>query len=281
MKIDSHQHFWKYNKSEYSWISDQMGVLKKDFLPDDLIKELNGIGFDGSVAVQARQSLEETSWLLEIADQNDFIKGVVGWVDLCSDKAEEQISEFVRNRKLVGVRHVIQDEPDDHFMLQKSFLRSINLLKKYNLVYDILILPKHLTYAEKLVRQFQEQQFVLDHIAKPLIKENKISPWKEGIKRLSTYQNVSCKLSGMVTEASWHGWKREDFEPYLDVVFEAFGTSRLMIGSDWPVCTVSSGYSPTMKIVFDYIKTFNLEEKEMVLGGNAIRIYNLQIRDKK
>lgn len=258
-----------------------MGVLKKDFLPDDLIKELNGIGFDGSVAVQARQSLEETSWLLEIADQNDFIKGVVGWVDLCSDKAEEQISEFVRNRKLVGVRHVIQDEPDDHFMLQKSFLRSINLLKKYNLVYDILILPKHLTYAEKLVRQFQEQQFVLDHIAKPLIKENKISPWKEGIKRLSTYQNVSCKLSGMVTEASWHGWKREDFEPYLDVVFEAFGTSRLMIGSDWPVCTVSSGYSPTMKIVFDYIKTFNLEEKEMVLGGNAIRIYNLQIRDKK
>jgi L-fuconolactonase len=281
MRIDAHQHFWKYNSSEYSWISDQMKVLRRDFLPGDLMFELKGIEFDGSVAVQARQSLEETRWLLDLADRFDFIKGVVGWIDLCSDEAEDQIREFYTNRKFVGIRHVLQDETDDKFMLEEPFLKGIGLLKNYNLVYDILILPKHLFYAEELATRFPEQKFVLDHIAKPLIKERILSPWKEGIQNLARHQNVSCKLSGMITEALWQGWKKEDFTPYLDVVFDSFGPSRLMIGSDWPVCTVSSGYNLTMKLVLDYIESLNQEERDTIAGRNAIKIYNLQIPGNK
>jgi len=275
MRIDAHQHFWKYNTSDYSWISDQMKILKKDFLPGDLLMELEGIQFEGSVAVQARQSLEETRWLLKFAGRYDFIKGVVGWIDLCSDEIEEQIREFVKYRKFVGVRHVLHDEPDDRFMLSESFIRGIGTIGNYNLVYDILIFPKHLSNAEELVIRFPGQKFVLDHIAKPLIKERIISPWKEGIEQLARHSNVSCKLSGMVTEALWKGWKKEDFTPYLDVVFDSFGPSRLMIGSDWPLCTVSSGYSATMKIVLDYVQSLKQVEREMILGMNAKRIYNL------
>jgi len=275
MRIDAHQHFWKYNTSDYSWITDQMKILKKDFLPGDLLMELEGIQFEGSVAVQARQSLEETRWLLKFAGRYDFIKGVVGWIDLCSDEIEEQIREFVKYRKFVGVRHVLHDEPDDRFMLSESFIRGIGTIGNYNLVYDILIFPKHLSNAEELVIRFPGQKFVLDHIAKPLIKERIISPWKEGIEQLARHSNVSCKLSGMVTEALWKGWKKEDFTPYLDVVFDSFGPSRLMIGSDWPLCTVSSGYSATMKIVLDYVQSLKQVEREMILGMNAKRIYNL------
>lgn len=275
MRIDAHQHFWKYNSSDYSWISDQMNVLKRDFLPGDLLAEIEKIEFEGSIAVQARQSIEETRWLLDIAGKNDFIKGVIGWIDLCSAESENQIREFVSNRKFAGVRHVLQDEPDDRFMLTGSFLRGISILAKYNLVYEILILPKQLPFAEEMVRSFPEQKFVLDHIAKPFIKDRIISPWKEDIQNLARHNNVSCKISGMVTEAKWKGWKKEDFKPYLDVVFEAFGPSRLLIGSDWPVCTVSSSYIKTMKIVLDYIQSFSREERDMILGKNAIRIYTL------
>jgi L-fuconolactonase len=281
MRIDAHQHFWKFNTSEYSWISDQMKELKRDFLPDDLLLEINGIKFDGSIAVQARQSLEETRWLLSLAGKHDFIKGVVGWIDLCSDEAENQIREFINNQKFTGVRHVLQDEPDDRFMLTDSFLRGIGILGEYNLIYEILILPKHLSFAEELISGFPNQKFVLDHIAKPFIKGRILSPWKEGIKKLARHQNVSCKLSGMVTEAAWQDWKKEDFIPYLDVVFDAFGPSRLMIGSDWPVCTVSSSYNLTMNIVLDYIQSLKKTDRDMVTGWNAIRIYNLQILNKK
>jgi len=252
-----------------------MNVLKRDFLPGDLLAEIEKIEFEGSIAVQARQSIEETRWLLDIAGKNDFIKGVIGWIDLCSAESENQIREFVSNRKFAGVRHVLQDEPDDRFMLTGSFLRGISILAKYNLVYEILILPKQLPFAEEMVRSFPEQKFVLDHIAKPFIKDRIISPWKEDIQNLARHNNVSCKISGMVTEAKWKGWKKEDFKPYLDVVFEAFGPSRLLIGSDWPVCTVSSSYIKTMKIVLDYIQSFSREERDMILGKNAIRIYTL------
>ncbi len=277
MRIDAHQHFWKYNTSDYSWISDQMEVLKRDFLPDNLFHELKGINFDGSIAVQARQSLEETRWLLKIAGNYEFVRGVVGWIDLCSEDSEKQLNEFTKNKKFAGVRHVLQDEPDERFMLSDSFLKGIDILGKYNLVYEILILPKHLAIADKLVERFPRQKFVLDHIAKPLIKEGTISPWKKEIQILARHPNLSCKLSGMVTEADWKGWKRKDFVPYLDVVFEAFGPSRLMIGSDWPVCTVSSSYNKTLEIVIDYIKNFSQTDRDMILGNNAMRIYKLQI----
>jgi L-fuconolactonase len=276
MRIDAHQHFWKYNQVEYSWISDSMKVLRRDFLPDDFLKHLNQVNFDGSIAVQARQSIEETRWLLELAGNYDFIKGVVGWIDLCSGEAESQISEFASDPKLVAVRHVLQDEPDDNFMLQDSFLRGIRLLKKFDLVYELLIFPRHLPYAMQLVKKFPDQKFVLDHLAKPLIKDKILSPWKEGIRQLALQPNVSCKLSGMVTEASWKGWSQNDFVPYLDVVFDSFGSSRLMIGSDWPVCTLASDYKETMQIIIDYIACKNEADWELIMGRNAERIYSLK-----
>jgi L-fuconolactonase len=276
MKIDTHQHFWKYNDLEYSWISDKMKVLKRDFLPGDLLPELEQMKLDGSIAVQARQSLEETMWLLELAGTYDFIKGVVGWVDLCSNEVENQLAEFSLNPKFVGVRHVLQDEPDDLFMLKDHFLHGISLLKKYSLVYDLLILPRHIPYTIQLVEKFPDQWFVLDHIAKPLIKDKILTSWKEGIERLSLQPNVYCKLSGMVTEASWKGWNKDDFVPYLDVMFGSFGQSRLMIGSDWPVCTVASDYRKTMQIVIDYIASESQTTGELIMGKNAVRIYNLK-----
>jgi len=277
MRIDAHQHFWKYNSSEYSWISDQTEVLKRDFLPDNLFQELKSVNFDGSIAVQARQSLEETRWLLDISGKHEFVRGVVGWIDLCSEDSEKQLNEFTKNRKFAGVRHVLQDEPDDRFMLSDSFMKGIDVLGRYNIVYEILILPKHLAVADKLVDRFPGQKFVLDHIAKPFIKEGTISPWREEVQKLARHPNLSCKLSGMVTEADWKGWKKEDLVPYLDVVFEAFGPSRLMIGSDWPVCTVSSSFDKTMELVIDYIKNFSQTDRDMILGNNAMRIYKLQI----
>jgi len=276
MRIDSHQHFWIYNREEYSWISDSMKVLRNDFLPSDLMPLLKQSGFDGSIVVQARQTLEETRWLLKLARDYDFIKGVVGWVNLSSDEAENQIAEFASDPKFVGVRHVLQDEPDDMFMLQDSFLKGISLLEKYNLVYELLIYPGHLPNAVQLVKKFPGQIFVLDHIAKPLIRDKILSPWKEGIQQLALQPNVSCKLSGMVTEAEWKSWSKSDFDPYLDVVFDSFGPSRLMTGSDWPVCTLASGYSKTLQIVIDYIDLKSKGDMDLILGRNAERIYNLK-----
>ena len=276
MRIDAHQHFWIYNREEYSWISDSMKILRNDFLPDDLLALLKQSDLDGSIAVQARQSLEETRWLLKLAGQYDFIKGVTGWIDLCSVEAENQIAEFAADPKFVGVRHVLQDEPDDLFMLKDSFLEGISLLKKFNLVYELLIYPRHLPHAVQLVKKFPDQKFVLDHIAKPLIIDKILSPWQKGVQQLAIQPNVFCKLSGMVTEASWKSWSKRDFDPYLDVVFDSFGPLRLMIGSDWPVCTLASGYKNTMQIVIDYIGSKRPVDLDLILGRNAERIYNLK-----
>lgn len=276
MKIDSHQHFWHFNTRDYGWMGEDMAVIKHDFLPDDLLPVLKSIGFDGSVAVQARQSLEETNWLLQLADENPQIKGVVGWVDLQSDGAEEQLKTFAAHPKAVGVRHVIHDEVDMDFMLRPAFLRGVSLLQKFQLAFDILIFEKHLPNTLKFVSEFPEDQvFVVDHIAKPLIKKGVISPWKENIKALAGYKNVFCKVSGMVTEADWNHWKPEDIRPYLEVVFEAFGTERILIGSDWPVCLVAGKYEKVMQVVFDFIAGLPDEAKANVLGKNAVKAYKL------
>jgi len=275
IKIDSHQHFWFFNEREYGWMGENMKVLKKDHLPNDLAEEQKKIGFNGSVAVQARQNLEETEWLLKLSDQYDMIKGVVGWVDLRSPEVEKQLEKYSKHPKLVGVRHVIQDESID-FILGKDFLNGIGLLKQFDLVYDILIFPKQLPNSIKFVEKFSELTFVLDHIAKPYIKDKTISPWKEDMERLAKFKNVYCKVSGMVTEADWYYWKPEDFKPYLDIVFNAFGADRVMIGSDWPVCRVAGDYSKVMGIVEDYIKNFSEPDKAKILGGNAIKAYKLK-----
>ncbi len=274
-RIDSHQHFWQYNPAEHVWMTDAMQVLKKDFLPTDLAPLLNQIGFDCCIAVQARQSIEETNWLLRIANKNDFIKGVVGWVDLLSPNIDETLSGYTNQKKLVGVRHVVHDEADDNFMLQPAFQNGIAALKEFNLTYDLLLFPKHLPVALQLVEKFPEQYFVVDHIAKPFISKKEFSPWKEDLKELAKHPNVFCKLSGMVTEAKWNDWKEDDFKQYLDIVTESFGTNRIMIGSDWPVCTLSGNYSSTMSIVINYANQFSKEISDGILGGNCINFYKL------
>ncbi len=284
MRIDAHQHFWMYSPAEYGWISGEMLELKRDFLPEHLKPLLAGQvfaqafagSFDGSIAVQARQDLDETRWLLQLADQNEFVKGVVGWVDLCSLDLPAQLEGFAANRKFVGVRHVLQAEPDDEFMLRPEFRRGIARLAEYGLTYDLLLYPRHLPVAVKLVRDFPEQRFVLDHIAKPGIADGLIDPWQRDIRELARFDNVFCKLSGMVTEARWKQWEPQDFDPYLDVVCKAFGGGRLMIGSDWPVCTLSGSYEETMGIVADYVRRSMPGEADDILGANCVRCYGVR-----
>ncbi len=275
MKIDAHQHFWRYSSQEYGWIDSQMAVLKKDFLPANLAPLLDAAGIEGTVAVQARQTLAETGWLLELAGQSPLIKGVVGWVELRSPNLAEQLQKFSRRPKFKGVRHVVQDEPDDRFMLGSDFVRGIGLLAEFDLTYDILIYPKHLPVACRLVDKFPRQPFVLDHIAKPLIKNNILTPWEADIRRLAEFPNVYCKVSGMVTEANWQQWQPADFWPYLDVVFEAFGPQRLMFGSDWPVCALAGSYAQVVSLLADYTRRLSAAEQAAVWGQTAQRFYGL------
>jgi L-fuconolactonase len=256
-------------------MSDEMAQLKRDFLPEDLQPLLENLGFDGCVAVQASQTLEETRWLLELAGKDAFIKGVVGWVDLLSTDLPGQLERFATHPKLLGVRHLVQDEADDEFVLRDDFMNGVSRLKQFDLTYDLLLLPKHLRAAAQLVRKFPEQPFVLDHIAKPRIAEGLLSPWREDLQDLSHSQNVCCKLSGMVTEAAWNQWKTDQFRPYLDTVVEAFTPERLMIGSDWPVCTLSGDYASAMQIVIDYVQQFPPAERSGILGGNCARFYGI------
>ena len=275
MKIDSHHHFWKYNVNDYSWITDEMKVLQKDFFPQDLLPELKQQGFDGSVAVQARQTLDETRWLLELAKRYSFIRGVVGWVDLCSDRLEQQLEEFAKEPKFIGVRHVVHDEPDDEFMARRDFQRGIGILAKYDLSYDLLIFPKHLSLAADLVSQFPGQRFVLDHLAKPNIRQQERATWERGFGLISQHGNVSCKLSGMVTEADWDGWKVDDFKYYLDAALKYFGPDRLMFGSDWPVCKLAGSYDRILALVENYLGSSELIIRDKIMGLNCQRIYNL------
>ena len=276
MRVDAHQHFWKYNPAEYEWIDNSMVAIRRDFLPEDLEPQLERSEFQGSIAVQARQTLEETRWLLELADRSSKTLGVVGWVDLRSPDVRSQLSEFTRNPKLVGIRHIVQSEPDDRFLLSSGFLQGIAVLEEFDLAYDILIYTKHLPVAAEFVERFQRQRFVLDHLAKPAIKSREIETWAAGIRRLAAFPNVFCKLSGLVTEADWQRWKLEDIRPYLDIAFEAFGASRLMIGSDWPVCLVAGSYGRTMDVVKKYLQGHPAETRDAVLGGNAHRFWRLK-----
>lgn len=275
MHIDAHQHFWIYNAGEYEWIDDSMATLRRDFLPNDLKLELESSGFQGSVAVQTRQSLEETRWLLELADNSPWILGVVGWVDLRSPDVRSQLKVLVQNPKLVAIRHIVQSEPDDRFLLQPDFLRGISALEDFDLAYDILIYTKHLPVAAEFVQHFPRQRFVLDHLAKPPIKSGDVDLWAQGIRQLAEFPNLFCKLSGLVTEADWQRWEPEQIIPFLDVAFEAFGPDRLMMGSDWPVCLVAASYARWVEVLKAYLLGKNPEFRDSVLGGNARRFWRL------
>jgi L-fuconolactonase len=280
MRIDSHQHFWKYDAAEYGWIDDSMARLRRDFLPIDAHHEMTRAGFDACVAVQARQTLDETRWLLALADRHAFIAGVVGWVDLQAEDVRAQLGEFADRPKLVGIRHIVQSEPDDRFLLRPSFCRGIALLEEFGLAYDILIHSHHLAVAADFVSRFARQRFVLDHLAKPDIagvRGGGMRTWERDLRRLAAFPHVACKLSGLVTEANWRRWTPDDIRPYLDIAFEAFGAERLMIGSDWPVCTVAAGYTRTLAVVTDYLADRPAAERDAVLGGNAARFWKLAL----
>jgi L-fuconolactonase len=272
--IDSHQHFWHYDAAQHGWINENMAVIRRDFLPTDLQPLLRQNGVAAAVAVQADQSESETDWLLQLAADNDFIAGVVGWVDLRSEQIEERLSHYSTFPKLKGFRHILQGE-EPAFMLQPSFVRGIGLLQRFGFTYDILIFPHQLEAALQLVRQFPEQLFVIDHLAKPYIKQGLLGEWAKGMRQLAAFDNVYCKLSGMVTEANWQHWTAEDLKPYIDVAVEAFGTRRLLFGSDWPVCLVASSYERWLQVVREYFTAFSAAEQANVFGDNAIRFYNL------
>lgn len=275
MKIDAHQHFWNYDPAEYGWMNEDMSVLKRNYGPPDLAQEQAKVQFDGSIAVQARQTLEETKWLLELAESDERIKGVVGWVDLRSDQVGDQLTQFRKCRKFVGVRHVVQDEPDPGFMLNSAFIRGLGRLKEFELTYDILIFPKQLPAAIEVAKRLPDQPFVLDHIAKPFIKDGNLEPWAEQIRELSKCPNVQCKLSGMVTEAKWGQWESKDIAPYLDIVVEAFGEDRLMVGSDWPVCLLSARYEEVIGLMRDYFRESSASTQRKIFGENAARFYGI------
>jgi L-fuconolactonase len=277
MNVDAHQHFWRYDAEAYAWITDDMSVLRRDFLPADLLPELSANGIEASIAVQADQSESDTLFLLDLAAKNNAIAGVVGWVDLRSPLVAERLKHFSQFEKLCGFRHVVQAEPDDSFMLREDFQRGIAALAEFSFTYDILIYPKQLRAAIALTERFPKQRFVVDHIAKPEIKTGKISPWVDQIRAIAANPNVFCKVSGMITEANWHGWRAEDFRPYLDVVFESFGPDRLLFGSDWPVCLVAGTYGQVKQLIADYARGLSDADQEKIFGGNAILFYGLRV----
>ena len=275
MIIDSHHHFWKYNPVEYDWIDDSMKNIRTDFLPEKLERTIREAGVDGVISVQARQSVEEANWLLEMARQNKFMKGVVGWLPLMNDDIDVYLEKYSAEALLKGLRHVIQGEPDPDFILRSDFNRGISLLKKYSLAYDILVVEHQLSNTIKFVNQHPDQVFVLDHIAKPLIGKNELSPWRANIQELAKRGNVNCKISGMVTEAGFDSWTPQQLQPYFEVILEAFGPDRLLFGSDWPVCLVATTYKDWVDLVRKNIASYSETEQAKIMGGNAVRIYAL------
>lgn len=274
-RLDSHQHFWKFDPIRDAWIDESMKVIQRDFLPTDLEPILVQNGITGCVAVQADQSADETDFLLSLADDYTFIKGVVGWIDFEAKNIDDQLTEYKRFTKLRGFRHILQGEKQRDYMLRPAFLDGVSKLKRHGYTYDILIFPDQLSYALKFVREFPDQPFVVDHLAKPYIRSREIEQWRKDMSALARYEHVCCKVSGMITEADWKMWKREDLYPYLDAVVESFGTERLMFGSDWPVCLVAGSYEDVLDVVEHYFAGFSNEEREGVFGGNAVRFYNL------
>jgi L-fuconolactonase len=287
MRIDAHQHFWHYQPARDTWIGDNMPVLKRDYLPEDLLPELRANGIDGTIAVQADESEAETLSLLEHAGRNPFIAGVVGWVDLCAPDAGERLKYFSQFEKLRGFRHVAQSEPDDWFLVRDDFVRGVAMLSGFGLTYDVLIYARQLPAAVELVERLPEQAFVLDHIAKPNMAEREpgedsreFDNWEKGIRALAQNPRVYCKLSGLITEADWRGWRADDFKPYLDVVFDAFGTNRLMFGSDWPVCLLAGTYAQVKGLIEDHTSGCAKSEPKKIVGdifgSNAARFYGLE-----
>ena len=274
-KIDAHHHLWRYSAEEYGWIDESMGLLRRDFLTKDLTAVMASADVDGSVVVQARQTMDETRWLLDLAEDSDAIWGVVGWAPIAGEEFPGVMEEFEHRPKLKGLRHVIQGEKDENYILREDFNSGIRSMLGSGLVYDILIYERHLPQTIEFVDEHPEQVFVLDHVAKPLIREGVMEPWASRMRELGERENVWCKVSGMVTEAEWGAWTLDGLRPYLDTVVEAFGVERLMVGSDWPVCLVASEYGRWFEVMREYFAGFSEGERDAVFGGTAIEVYGL------
>lgn len=270
--IDSHQHFWRYNAAEYAWIKPGMEPLMRDYMPADLQPLLPAAGVEGTVAVQARPSWTETAWLLALAARTPFIKAVVGWADPRDPQLADRLERIAPTSKLAGLRYELQDLHED-VMVEPAFVEGLDVLHNYNLVFDLLIRPRHLPNAYRICRRYKQQRFVVDHIAKPLIKQGVLEPWAGDMRKLASLPNVYCKVSGMVTEADWQTWQPADLEPYLDVVLEAFGPGRLMLGSDWPVCTLAAPYVRVLGVALDYIERCSRAEQKLIMAENARQVY--------
>lgn len=275
MIVDAHQHFWNYDPIRDAWIDVSMQVIRRDFLPSDLAPILAANNVDACIAVQADQSIKETDFLLHSAANNDFVAGVVGWLDLCSDELEESLDHYSKNKYLKGLRHIVQAEKND-FLLRKDFQNGIRQIGQHGLTYDLLVFPQQLEAAVTLVKDFPDQQFILDHIAKPKVSDGVDVKWKQDIQSLAECENVYCKVSGMVTEAHDYNWDIHTFTPFLDEIVASFGVDRLMYGSDWPVCLLAAEYTEVIHIVSKYFEHFSEDEKAKVFGGNAIEVYNLE-----
>ena len=274
-QIDAHHHLWRYTPEEYGWIGQGMEVLRRDFLPSDLKPLLDTGGITGAVAVQARQTLQETEWLLQMADENPWIRGVVGWAPITSPEFPEILAKLRQNPRLKGLRHVVQDEPDENFILGEAFNRGIHALRETGLVYDVLIHARHLPQAIRFLDRHPQQAFVFDHCAKPRIASGEVEPWRTQMRELAMRPHVCCKVSGLVTEAEWMLWKPEDLRRYFDVVLEAFGPERLLFGSDWPVELLASEYQRWVDTVEAWTAGLSGSERDAIWGGNAVRVYSL------
>lgn len=274
-RIDAHQHFWKFDPVRDAWIDNSMRRIQRDFYPQDLKPLLDAHGFDGCVLVQTDQSDAETEFLLSLAWQYHFIKGIVGWIDLQADDISDKLAACSHNKVLKGFRHVLQGEKQRDFMLRPSFMRGIAELQRYGYTYDILVFPDQLAYVKKFVAVFPDQPFVIDHLAKPYIRKRDIDAWRADIREIAAFPNVFCKVSGMVTEADWEMWTEAELKPYIDAVVEAFGLQRLMYGSDWPVCLVAAEYEQVFNIVKNYFSSFSKSEQDLIFGTVATRFYKL------
>lgn len=275
MLIDAHHHLWEYNSRDYAWMTDEMAALRRNFVVPELVEVVRESGVDGTVVVQASQTLYETNWLLDLARQNSILFGVVGWVPLTAPDVRAHLEKFGHEPKLKSVRHVLQDESDDFFVLREDFNRGVDLLKQFNLAYDILIFERHLPQTIEFVDRHPQQVFIVDHIAKPRIRENLLSPWKKNIQELAMRENVHCKISGMVTEADWAAWTEDQLRPYIEVVLSAFGPKRLMFGSDWPVLTLASNYKQWVDTLRRVISDLSADEQEEICWRTAKRAYQL------
>ncbi|MBG49393.1 MAG: amidohydrolase [Pseudozobellia sp.] len=275
MIIDSHQHFWIYNSKKHAWIDDEMASIRKDFLPENLKPIYQQNEVDACVAVQADQTNAETNFLLQLANENDFIKGVVGWIDLRSSKIVAELESYEAQPKIKGWRHIVQGEADVNFLLRSDFLNGIAQLEQFGYTYDILVYPHQLGAVLEFVKKFPNQRFVIDHLAKPYIKDGFFDGWAILMKEIAKNENVYCKLSGMITEANYTNWSEKQLKPYIDLVMEAFGAKRVMYGSDWPVCLVAGTYTQVIDIVRNYIEYLDEYDQQRIMGKNAQEFYNL------